>query len=288
MSRGRQPGNLGAAWRVVIDGAGDGAWNMAVDEAILEAYQRADPKPAPTLRLYGWRPATLSLGRSQNAEGSHDARVVSLEGIGLVRRPTGGGAVLHEFERTYAVIGALGTPPFSGGVIASYRTIAEALRRGLIRLGVAAIPVEPTHGSSRDTPAACFERLGAWELVANGRKLVGSAQARRRGALLQHGSIPWRLDPSRLAAVFGSPVDASRFTDLETTRGAAVDPSSVDAACVDGFEETFCARLVQGSLTESEALRAAELRCWKYDSIAWTRGGAIGTREARWGPAVPR
>ncbi len=288
MTRRRETGTPDAAWRVIIDGESDGAWNMAVDEAILEAYERADPKPSPTLRLYGWEPATLSLGRSQDAEGSHDVRVLSLGGIGLVRRPTGGGAVLHEFERTYAVVGALGIPPFSGGVIATYRTIAEALMRGLMRLGVAVIPVEPARGSLRDTAAACFERLGAWELAANGRKLVGSAQARRRGALLQHGSIPMRLDPSRLAAVLGSPVDASRFTDVESARGAAVDSASVDAACVAGFEEAFGVRLVHGSLTESEALRAAELRCWKYDSIAWTRGGAIGPREARWGPAVPR
>lgn len=288
MTQGRDPGTPGSAWRVIIDGESDGAWNMAVDEAILEAYERADAKPNPTLRLYGWQPATLSLGRSQRAEGSHDAGVLSREGIGLVRRPTGGGAVLHEFERTYAVVGALGVPPFSGGVIATYRTLAEALGRVLMRLGVAAIPVEPIRRASRDVTAACFERVGAWELVANGRKLVGSAQARRRGALLQHGSIPIRLDPSRLAAVLGAPVNASRFTDLSGARGAGVDPSAVDAAYVDGFEETFGVRLVSGSLTESEALRAAELRCWKYDSLAWTRGGSIGPREARWGPAVPR
>jgi lipoate-protein ligase A len=260
---------------------------MAVDEAILEAYERAAPKPAPTLRLYGWRPAALSLGRSQRADGAHDARVLAAEGIGLVRRPTGGVAVLHEFERTYAVVGALGAPPFSSGVIATYRAIAEALRRGLMRLGVAAIPVEPRRAAPRDTGAACFLRVGAWEIVADGRKLVGSAQARRRGAILQHGSIPLRLDPSRLAAVLGVPVDGSRFTDLERAKGGAVDPAALDRACVDGFEETFDVRLLEGSLTESEALRAAELRCWKYDSMAWTLGGAIGRRETRWGPAVP-
>jgi len=259
---------------------------MAVDEAILEAYERADRKPAPTLRLYGWRPAALSLGRNQRAEGVHDARVLAAEGIGLVRRPTGGDAVLHEFERTYAVVGALGVPPFSGGVIATYRIIAEALRRGLMRLGVAAISAEPRRAAPRDGGASCFERVGAWEIVANGRKLVGSAQARRRGALLQHGSIPLRLDPSRLAEVLGVPVDGSRFIDLERAQGGAVDPAALDAACVAGFEEAFGVRLIQGTLTESEALRAAELRCWKYDSIAWTRGGAIGSREARWGPTV--
>jgi lipoyl(octanoyl) transferase len=275
-------------WRVLIDGVDDGAWNMAVDEAILEAYERADPKPAPTLRLYGWRPATLSLGRSQSAAGSYDASVVSREGLGLVRRPTGGGAVLHEFERTYAVIGALGLPPFPGGVIATYRGIAEALGRAMGRLGVGVTSVEPARGALRDPAAACFERLGAWELAAKGRKLVGSAQARRRGAVLQHGSIPIRLDPSRLSAVLGSPVDASRFTDLDSARGVPVDEASVDAALIGGFEETFDTRCVHGSLTESEALRAAELRCWKYDSLAWTRDGAIGSREARWGPAVSR
>jgi len=288
VTRGREPESPRAPWRVLIDGAGDGPWNMAVDEAILEAYETADPKPAPTLRLYGWEPATLSFGRSQRAEGSYDARVVSREGIGLVRRPTGGGAVLHEFERTYAVIGALGVPPFSGGVIATYRTIAGALTRGLMRLGVAAVAVEPTRGSLREAAASCFERLGAWELAADGRKLVGSAQARRRGALLQHGSIPMRLDPSRLAAVLGSPVAASRFSDLQSVRGEACDPAEVDAACVHGFEETFAIRLTPGLLTEREALRAAELRCWKYDSLAWTIDGVIGPREARWGPAVRR
>jgi lipoate-protein ligase A len=260
---------------------------MAVDEAILEAYGRADRKPSPTLRLYAWRPAALSLGRSQRAEGSYDARVVARLGIDLVRRPTGGGTVLHEFERTYAVVGALGIPPFSGGVIANYRSIAEALRRGLTRLGIAAFPAVPRRGNSREGAAACFERLGAWEIVVNGRKLVGSAQARRRGAFLQHGSIPIRLDPSRLAMVLGTPVDASRFIDLESAQGA-VDPAAIDAACVSGFEETFDVRLVPGPLTEGEALRAAELRCWKYDSIAWTLEGAIGGREARWGPVVPR
>ncbi len=194
--------------------------------------------------------------------------------------------MLHEFERTYAVVAALGVPPFSGGVVATYRTIAEALKHGLMRLGVETIPVAPRRDGSRDTAACCFERHGAWELVAQGRKLVGSAQARRRGAFLQHGSIPLRLDPSRMTTVFGSVVDGSRFIDLERARGRSVDPGALDQACIDGFEATFGVRLVRGTLTEAEELRAAELRCWKYDSMAWTCGGAIGSREARWGPSV--
>jgi lipoate-protein ligase A len=273
-------------WRLIVHEPDDGAWNMAVDEAILEAYAGAARQSAPTLRLYGWNPATVSLGRSQRADRAHDPKVLAAEGIGLVRRPTGGVAVLHEFERTYAVVGALDAPPFSGGVIATYRAIAEALRRGLARLGVAANPVEPRRGARRDATVACFEHVGAWELVVNGRKLVGSAQARRRGAFLQHGAIPWRSDPSRLASVLGAPVDASRFIDLETARGNAVDPAALDRACVAGFEEAFGVELLAGTLTESEALRAAELRCWKYDSMAWTCAGKLGAREVRWGPVL--
>jgi lipoate-protein ligase A len=261
---------------------------MAVDEALLESYDSSDPQPAPTLRLYAWRPAAVSLGRRQSLRGAHDATVTAGEGIDLVRRPTGGGAVLHELERTYAVVGARGLPPFSGGVIATYRSIADAVARGITGLGVAAIPVEPRGGRSQAVAPICFERVGAWEIVALGRKLVGSAQARRRRAFLQHGSIPIHLDPRRLAAVLGAPVDASRFVDLEQAMRGAVDPEALDASLVAGFAEVFDADLIPGTLTESEALRAAELRCWKYDSMAWTHDGEIGRREARWGPSVSR
>jgi lipoate-protein ligase A len=117
---------------------------------------------------------------------------------------------------------------------------------------------------------------------------VGAAQARRRGAFLQHGSIPQALDPERLGEAVGAPVDGARFIDLSRALGRAVDDAELDRALVTGFEETFGARLVEGELTRDESLRAAELRCWKYDSIAWTRGGSIGAREARWGPVAAR
>jgi lipoate-protein ligase A len=279
---------LNAPWRLIVDPAGDGAWNMAVDEAILEAYEHAVARTAPTLRLYGWRPGAVSLGRSQREEGSHDPSVLTREGLDLVRRPSGGATVLHEVERTYAVVGALGNPPFARGVIATYRAIADALACGLRGLGVPAEAAEPRRQARGNDRLACFERVGEWEIVAAGRKLVGSAQARRRKAVLQHGSVPLRLDPSRLEAVLGRPVDGSRFIDLERAIGSAVDETAVDAAIIRGFETAFGAQLLKGVLDETEALRAAELRCWKYDSIAWTRGGAIGLREARWGPAVAR
>jgi lipoate-protein ligase A len=259
---------------------------MAVDEALLESYERSAPGTGPTLRLYGWQPGAVSLGRSQRGKGIYDPDALRRLGLDLVRRPSGGAAVLHENERTYAVVGTLGSPPFSSGVIATYRAIADALTRALQHLGVPAVASEPRRKARRDASVACFERVGEWEIVAAGRKVVGSAQARRRRAVLQHGSIPMRLDPERLEAVLGRAVDGSRFIDLEGVIGRAVDGNEVDAAVVGGFETAFGAHLRRGALDESEALRAAELRCWKYDSIAWTVGGRIGAREARWGPAL--
>lgn len=261
---------------------------MAVDEALLEAYDHDTTALTPTLRLYGWRPATFSFGRSQRDPGLCGSALLRREGVELVRRPTGGDLVLHEFERTYAVVGRLAVPPFDGGVVSTYRTLAVALARSLGELGIEAIPVAPRRGAAREAVPSCFERVGSWELTARGRKLVGSAQARRRGAFLQHGSIPIRLDPDRLSAVLGAPVDGSRFIDLEGAAGRPVDADSLDRAVVSGFEQTFGVRLRAGTLTEGEALRAAELRCWKYDSIAWTRDGRMGRRESHWGPVGAR
>ena len=279
---------MSEVWRLIVDEADDGARNMAVDEAILEAYEGDRRRESPTLRLYGWKPATVSLGKSQGLSGSHDRAAALREGIGLVRRPSGGTAVLHELERTYAVVGSLTQPPFTSGVLGAYRAIAGALTCGLQRLGVAAAAVAPRRGSGRSAAPFCFERTGEWEIEALGRKLVGAAQVRRRAAVLQHGSIPIRLDPARLESVLGRRVDGSRFTDLAEAAGREVTMDALDRACISGFEEAFGVTLVPGALEEGEATRAAELRCWKYDSVAWTRDGVIGSRESRWGPALTR
>jgi lipoyl(octanoyl) transferase len=281
-------GSARSSWRLLVDPPHDAAWNMAVDEAILDAYETAATPLPPTLRLYGWSPAALSLGKTQRAEGAHDARALRDEGVDLVRRPTGGEAVLHEHERTYAVVGAGGSPPFGGGPVDTYRSLARALVAGLARLGIAAEAVEPAAKGRVRRGVICFERVGAWEIASSGRKLVGSSQFRRRRAFLQHGSLPLRLEARRLALLTGVPTDATRFTDLESAAGREVDPAELDAAVVAGIEEVFGATCVAGRLTPGEELRAAELRCWKYDSMAWTLTGAIGQRERRWGPAPAR
>jgi lipoate-protein ligase A len=245
---------------------------MAVDEAVLERYAAAPGPEPPTLRLYGWSPPALSLGRSQPA--THRPEFLEQAGIALVRRPSGGRAVLHDDERTYAVIGRLGTTPFPRGVVATYGAVAGALVAGLRRLGAVAwtAPAATTAGT-RAAAAACFAAASVHELTFRGRKLVGSAQLRRRGAFLQHGSIPLRADGRRLASALGLAEPVLGQGDLAQALGFRPEPAEVDRALVQAFEERFRARLEPGELTCSEADRAARLRAAKYLSESWTLFG---------------
>ncbi len=258
---------------------------MAVDEALLDSYASGDAPRAPTLRLYGWSPAALSLGRSQPAGGCFDARFLREERVGLVRRPSGGLAVLHERERTYAVAARLGSEPFPGGVLDTYRRIGAAIRATLARLGLEAEPVLAASSRPPATPL-CYEWTAPYELVARGAKLVGSAQRRRRRGVLQHGSVPLRLDGARLRRATGTgPQAAPPVGGLEDLLGRPVDPDELDAAIVAGFEEAFGARFAPGDLTAEEAARADELARLKYATASWTLEGRLGEQARRVGLA---
>jgi lipoate-protein ligase A len=260
------------AWRLLVDPPADGAWNMAVDEAVLEGYADGPIPPPPTLRLYGWRPAALSLGRFQRAAGSHDPVYLRENGIDLVRRPTGGAAVLHEHERTYAVVARLRSDPFPGGVTDTYRRVALALNAALRRIGLSAQVHEPVRLPERSR-AACFDTTAAREIAVGGLKLVGSAQLRRRRAFLQHGSILLRADPRRLARAIGLEEPPVGYTDLARSLGHVPHTPALDRALVAGFEEAFSATLTLGGLTAGETQRATRLRAWKYHATSWTLDG---------------
>jgi lipoate-protein ligase A len=243
---------------------------MAVDETLLRSCEEGG---APTLRLYAWRPATLSLGSRQAAETSHDPEFLRREGIALVRRPTGGRAVLHEHERTYAVVGRRG-PSFPGGVLDTYRRIALALQRAFRTLGVAAeVTDADTRGSGPDRNPLCFASPSAHEIVVEGRKLAGSAQLRGREAFLQHGSILLTADPTRLGRATGVAFEGIRFVGLDEVRGRATPAAELDDALASAFETVFGMRLERSRLEGREELTATRLRGWKYLSAAWTLGG---------------
>ena len=263
---------------------------MAVDDAILESYATAEHPPPPTLRLYSWAPAALSLGRGQPAHGSCEPAFLRRQGIDLVRRPTGGLAVLHEHERTYSVCGPLRGGDFSGRVLEIYVRLAQTLVAALRRLGLEAqLAASGAAASPADAPVpACFHQATAHEITWRGKKLIGSAQLRRRRAFLQHGSILLRLDAERLAAAVGREFCDDSSTDLRSALGREPCRDELDHAIGAAVEESFQTRLTRGTLTSDEALRASQLYSWKYLSAEWTLGRTIGAREERWGPLRAR
>jgi lipoate-protein ligase A len=202
---------------------------MAADLALLDAVAAGAP---PVLRWYRWRPPALSLGRFQ-AEHDVDPAACARYGVAVTRRPTGGRAVLHGADLTYAV--ALPAPPGTGGSVdAVYRRLADALVAGLAGLGVhAAVGHSDGPGG-----AACMASQQGSDLRVGERKLCGSAQVRQRGVVLQHGSVlldRLPFDESDLLVDAGPPAALRTSTVTLRELGAPHDARSVAAALVEGF-----------------------------------------------------
>lgn len=260
----------------------DGARNMAVDEALMEAGRRG----GVVLRLYRWDPPCLSLGRNQTARGRYDPETAGRRGIDVVRRPTGGRAVFHHRELTYAVIAPA---DLWGGLRESYRRINRALLRGLAGLGadVEAAERGPESGTPGPGRRACFRDPLPGEIVAADRKLVGSAQWRHRGALLQHGSLLLHDDQGTVEELrsdgpsAASPAEAGVGAGPGTAGGAGVaaslsevlpelpEPGRLADALAGGIAEEFGVEVPGSSLSGRERRRAAELEP-RYRDDEWT------------------
>jgi lipoate-protein ligase A len=245
---------------------------MAVDEALAESVDRADS--APVLRLYRWRPPCLSLGFSQPYEVT-DAAFCTAHGIDVVRRPTGGRAVLHHIELTYLVAAPLGRGPFSADLQGTYRAICRGLVEGLHRFGVSAeLSGTPQGGHIRPTEAIpCFVGPASGEVVAGGRKLVGSAMRRIGDTILQHGAILEGWDSELQAGCLGLPDDSElrpAVVTLEDLLGRTPNPAALNEALVAGFAATLDVRFRRSTPTGSERDRAELLVRERYAHERWT------------------
>lgn len=260
-------------WRLLLTPPARGAWNMAVDEAILEAVGRCDSPP--TLRLYAWEPPCLSLGYAQPLS-DVDLPRLQARGWDLVRRPTGGRAILHTDELTYSVTAPPDEPRLSGTLLESYNRLAAALLRALHILG---LPAEmqskevPSLGAVNTNPV-CFEVPSVYEITVGGKKLVGSAQARRREGILQHGTLPLTGDLTRILQVLVFPDEESRrraaarllqrATTVEGFLGRKISWDGAVQAFVTAFGEVLSLDLQAGELSAAEHRRAQELVEKKY------------------------
>jgi lipoate-protein ligase A len=250
---------------------------MAVDEAILESC--IDGFVPPTLRFYAWDPPCLSLGYAQPSSDIDYAQLTKF-GWDLVRRPTGGRSILHTDELTYSVIGTSREPRFSGGVLECYRHLSIALLAGLRYLSLPA-----TSSAEAADPAAdrgnpvCFEVPSSFEITINDKKIIGSAQARRRSGVLQHGSLPLHGDLSRITLALKYPDKNSRHaaaarllrraTTLESALGFPADWRLAAGAMIRAFQAELNLNLEPGQLSLEEGHRAYRLFQMKYTHPSW-------------------
>jgi lipoate-protein ligase A len=264
-----------AAFRLLVSRPLDGAANMALDEALFTSRLRGGGPP--TLRFFAWEPPTISLGYGQPLDGRIDISAAAALGIGLVRRPTGGSAILHEgpdLELTYSVTAAEDDFAGADDLLATYRWIGAALEAGLRRLGapVEMVPVRPSDPAAM--PAFCFARTGSYELEVAGRKLVGSAQRRQGAGFLQHGSVMLGAAPERLRRVFPRERDPlAGMTTLEAVLGRRPSFSETAEALAEGFRATHGIEVRPGGLSAEESRLLDSLTEEKYATDGWTRGG---------------
>jgi lipoate-protein ligase A len=251
-------------WRLLRTPALPAVENMALDAALLD---RARRTREVVLRVYEWRAPALSLGRNQTARGHYDPTRAAGAGVEVVRRPTGGRAVLHHREVTYSVTGPA---PADEPLRESYARINRLLLDGLRRLGVRAELARAAGRAPLPTGAPCFETPTDGELVVDGRKLVGSAQYREQDAFLQHGSILIDDDQPLLAALSTGPLPpAPPAATLRGALGRAPDPAEVAAALFAAVREREDAAAAP-LLLDAALATAARLAAARYASDAWT------------------
>lgn len=251
-----------ARWRLRSDGVLTGARNMARDVAMLEALVAGESPP--TLRFYGWDPPCLTLGRHQGPEVA-DFEFCRAEGIDVVRRPTGGRALLHHRELTYSVVAPLGEHPLPRALQDAYRTICDALVLACRTLG---IPAELTGGEVNlqlpgpRSAVPCFEAPASSEVVVGGRKLIGSAMRASSGKILQHGAILLDWDGHLQAGALGLEDDrplSGQITTMAEQLGRKVIRHEIESAVVEAFKSNFGLHLEPDELIEYERRREADL-----------------------------
>jgi len=239
---------------------------MAVDMVLLESIRDGGQ---PVLRFYRWWPPCISLGRNQPARGQYDLAEAERRGIEFVRRPTGGRAVYHHHEVTYSVV--VGDRQL-GGARRTYETIHKALLAGLRLLGAPIELVTDMGHPLRPSTVPCFHELDGGAIVAGRRKLVGSAQLREGGVILQHGSLLLTGDQSPTVELL--PV---KWKDDTTERPAALDAllskiptwAELVDSLASGFERLLGIQLIESTLTPEEKTRAT-FHSRRFSDPEWT------------------
>ena len=255
-------------WHFLLTPADDGVYNMALDEALMRRAAGGDGSDA-VFRVYGWSSPTLSLGRNQRARGCYNLADAQKLGVGIVRRPTGGRALLHHREITYSVTMPCASP---AAARAAYDFINEVLIDGLRRLGV---PASRATRSASPPPGLrpCFDVPSEHEIVVGRKKLVGSAQWRHGGALLQHGSILIQDDQALIERLLREPVGPTPLAaTIADALGREPELDEVAGLLQRALAERSGAPVQSLAVDDQIAGEAARLRdCYADDGWTWRR-----------------
>lgn len=251
---------------------------MAVDEALVRSIGAR-----PAFRVYGWQPPAVSFGYAQRISREVNAQKVRARGIDIVRRPTGGRAVLHWNELTYSVVCPADNPVMGGNINEAYRRISEGLLAGIRALGV-----DATFESRRQTQPSprgkeltspCFTSTAQYEVKFRGRKLIGSAQQRIGKMLLQHGSLLLGPEHKQIADLLPSdkPGLKKRFAreldrhtiSLSEALASPIDFDTAATAIRQGIQKTFNIQLIEAALSKTEIAETQRLIAEKYATHEW-------------------
>ena len=263
-------------WRL-IDGAPlDGPANMALDEALLCCFDAQHS--LPVLRLYGWEPPALSVGRYQDAAAALDLELCAADGIPVVRRMTGGGIIFHAQELTYSIVCAPEQVGEAVGVKDGFRRLCGFLLGTYQRLGLdSAFATDLNHAGAplgRRT-AFCFAGKEEFDVLVNGRKIGGNAQRRLRGAILQHGSIPLESRVSDALRYLKEPAPGAAGAVSLAELGLRPELAALKRMLIDAFQERLGVRLQVTPPSGAELVTAARLEQTKYRCDDWNLAGKL-------------
>jgi lipoyl(octanoyl) transferase len=227
-------------WQLIDTAEGTGRYNMEFDLKLLTSAEKGEIPP--TLRFYRWNPPAVSLGSGQKPEEEANLDFCRRNGIDVVRRPSGGGAILHEDEITYSFTAGISDHPAFQDLLSSYYIIVEGLMEGLKKIGVnTEVRGGKSSGPERCIP--CFALSSRHDLVVNGKKIIGSAQRRKKNAFMQHGSIPVSYNPQLVAKVFRNPQDFfDKATSITEVLGRRPEDDKIKRALTKGIEEVLGVR----------------------------------------------
>jgi len=245
--------------RLLETGEKTAFYNMGLDEAVIESV--ASGTSDPTLRFYSWKPKAISIGYFQGIRDEVDIEACERKGIDIVRRITGGGAVFHDREVTYSIIVPEGHPLAPPSILDSYRLICAGIIAGLAELSIKA------------------EFAPINDIVCRGKKISGNAQTRKKGCLLQHGTILLHIDVETMFTVLKVPKEKAlgkmiddvkaRVTSLSEILGSDIGFGEAEWALRNGFSKALNLDLKPGFPTEKENRNASELAETKFSTREW-------------------